>query len=164
MTTLVQSTNELDVAVERFERVLEAQISGREVAWTDQVVRALRRIEEELRLHMDKLEGRQGLFAALVKPKHDTLPGVTRQVGRLRRGHYDLLVGVQELMRLGEGVRNTALPPAQQQTWDFRAPPQLSARGLRARGRRLLEALEEHQRAEARLLQDKYVQDTGVGD
>jgi hypothetical protein len=163
MMVLLQPKSQLENTVDKLKRVLEAQISGRELAWTEQNMRALQAVEDALRLHMAEMERRDGLFPSLIRPRSDTLPAVTRQVGKLRREHHDLLVRVQELAQLAEGVRNDALPPAQQQTWNVRFP-RLSPRGLRARGRRLLEALDEHQRTETKLLQENYVQDTGVGD
>lgn len=161
--TLERPKCQLRDSVDRFRRVLEAQIAGRELAWIEQVLRALKTTEDALRLHMAELEGRAGLFPALIRPKHDTLPAVTRQVGKLRREHYDLLAHVQELRQLADAVHNAALPLARQQT-SVGPLPSVSPRGLRARGRRLLEALDEHQRSETKLLQEKYVQDTGVGD
>src|SRR5262245_49697808 len=111
MLTLVQPKSIMTTPVAKFERVLESQISGRAQGWTEQVIAALRNLESSLRLHMAEMEGRQGLFPSLIRPRSDTLPTITRQVGRLRREHHDLLERVQELHQLAEGVLNSLLPP-----------------------------------------------------
>src|ERR1700730_5056405 len=83
----------LTLPLDRLEKALAAEVSGRERDWAQRVGSALAGVEQGLREHAGLAEAPDGLLAEV----DQTRPTLARQAGELRREHRDLLSQAAEL-------------------------------------------------------------------
>lgn len=135
----------LVVAMHQLEAALASAAPSRERSWTEQVHDRLRVVADAITAHVNSAESRDGLFAEI--ESYD--PNLDFRTNMLRRQHADLLQEAQTLKQLVDGQ-------GKQGTQDFADVRKVSMR--------LLNALRNHQAAEADLVFEAFFTDLGVGD
>ena len=137
--------DELLAAMHQLEAALACAAAGREGAWNELVRQRLQAVADSIAAHVRSAEGRDGLFAQV----ESVDPNLEFRTARRRREHAQLLQHAEALKQLiesggGHGGQN------------FQDVRKLSMR--------LLNALRNHQAAEADLVFEAFFTDLGVGD
>jgi hypothetical protein len=129
----------------QLEAALACAAPGREGPWNEQVRDRLRAVGVAIAAHVDSAEGRAGLFAEI--ESYD--PNLEFRTNKLRHEHAELLQQAQALQQLVDRH-------CKQGTHNFQDVRNVSMR--------LLNALRNHQAAEADLVFEEFFTDLGVGD
>jgi hemerythrin-like domain-containing protein len=132
-------------AMHQLEAALACAAPGREGPWNEQVRDRLRAVGVAIAAHVDSAEGRAGLFAEI--ESYD--PNLEFRTNKLRHEHAELLQQAQALQQLVDRH-------CKQGTHNFQDVRNVSMR--------LLNALRNHQAAEADLVFEAFFTDLGVGD
>jgi hemerythrin-like domain-containing protein len=143
--TTRQEHDALLAAMHRLEAALAAAAPGREQAWTVRARGELRGVQEALSQHIASAEGPGGLYEEI----DTTRPTLARRIERLRQEHAELLRQARALREQMEGYGPDELPRYQ---------------GIREQAAGLLNALRQHQAAEADLIFESFYTDIGAGD
>jgi hypothetical protein len=163
-------TDRLSWSAERLRQSLGEDVPGREREWTETVRAALIGVKKAFQDHTVAAEAPDGLLVSVNRLAPATLPTVSRRVDCLRQEHVNLSKQVTDL----ESQVQNALQAFKSQdkpgqaTDPFVSTPPSGAvpefGTIRQIGEKLLETLQQHQRAESLLVLDTVNTDIGVGD
>lgn len=144
---LCQQTREEHDALLDAMHQLEAALAcaARERSWNEKVRERLRAVAEAIADHIDSTEGRDGLFAEI--ESYD--PNLEFRTSNLRRDHGEFLHQAQTLQQLVDRYGEQGEPNFQD---------------VRKFSMQLLNALRNHQAAEADLVFETFFTDLGVVD
>jgi hemerythrin-like domain-containing protein len=143
--TTRQEHDTLLTAIHRLEAALAAAAPRREQAWNVRAAGELHEVQEALSQHVASAEGPGGLYEEI----DTTRPTLARRVERLRQEHAELLGQARALQQQMKGYGPDELPRYQ---------------AIRQQAAGLLNALRQHQAAEADLIFESFYTDIGAGD
>jgi hypothetical protein len=129
--------------------------------WTENVAKAIAKIQKKLRQHTAAAQEADGLFSEV----DDTRPTLARQTDELRREHSNLLGQLLALREEVSRAKQAIAANAKGSSLQPGSVPQLPNLGAIRQGtEKLLAELEQNMKAERALLMESVNTDIGVGD